>query len=98
MVSAGLTVRRCHPQNRTALSPGTRRGPPGGFRKPLCRASEDQSARQQHGVDDVDDAVRLLDVRNGDGGLMTLTVDQDDTVAPELRGERAAADGLHRVH
>src|SRR4029079_4963260 len=32
MVSAGLTVRCCHPQNRTVLSSGTRRGPPGGFR------------------------------------------------------------------
>ena len=86
------------PKTGRSSPPGTRRGPLGGFRKPLCRTSEDQSARQQHGVDDVDDAVRLLDIRDGDCGLVALAVDQLDAVALELGVLRADTVGLHGVH
>src|SRR6478735_10486341 len=53
--------------------------------------------RQQHVVDDVDHAVRLLDVGDGDGGDAFALVVQYDLVALHHGDEGAAGDGLDGV-
>ena len=53
--------------------------------------------RQQHLVDDVDDAVRLLDVGDGDVGDPARFVGQRNFAAVHLGLKDAATDGLDRV-
>src|SRR5690349_9463110 len=53
--------------------------------------------RQQNLVDDVDDAVRLLDIGDRDVGDVAVLVLDGDLVALVFRRPGAAADGLDRM-
>ena len=65
-------------------------------RGPRCAGRKGLS-RQQYVVDDVDDAVGLVDVGNGDEGGAAGFVIDIDMAAAYFGGEGVAADGLHVV-
>jgi hypothetical protein len=53
-----------------------------------------RTLRHEDGVDDVDDAVGLEDIRGGDGGHAALGVGEHDLVAHHGDGEVFTLDGL----
>src|SRR5690606_33582187 len=50
-------------------------------------------SRQQHGVDNMDDAIGLVDIGDGDGGSTTSAVSDLHHVAVEAEGQLAALNG-----
>ena len=68
--------------------------------RPLLRQSisvsrkKGPSVREKHGINNVNDAVGLVDIRDGDFGYPALFIGQDDGLAHGRGLERAAADGL----
>jgi hypothetical protein len=57
---------------------------------------EKQLIGEKNGINDVNHAIRLVDVRNGNSGHAALFVRQHDSLALQARCKRTAADGLQR--
>src|SRR6202012_3340477 len=77
----------CSAAARRAGSDATGRGPTSSGEEVEALATSDfnelrvSSTWHQHGVDDVNHAIRLIDVRNGDPGDAALGVDDRNTAA-----------------
>ena len=96
--AAGLNPCRQSIMRLQAGGAGRHALPAGGSfasKKGASRAARSSTAasRQQHAVDDVDDAIRRIDIGGGDMDHATLGVGQHHGVAHQRAGQLAALDG-----